>query len=131
MIYYLLYYGVERAEFDKYGLEALLAQSRSRNGSLEITGKLIYCEGTFIQILEGEEKHVKAVYASIKRDERLVATRVITEGAEKERYFRNWSMDFEEISLANINELENCTHPNVKEYLLKSPAIKLLKLLGK
>lgn len=131
MVYYLLYYGVESFRFKQKDFDELLEQARNRNQLLGITGKLVYCEGTFIQVLEGLEKNVKDVYASIQRDHRLVATKLVAEGSVAKRYFKDWSMDFEEVSLTAINELENCTHPNVTEYVTKAPAIKLLKLLTK
>jgi len=131
MVYYLLYYGVESFGFAQKDFEELLEQARKRNEFLGVTGKLIYCEGTFIQILEGNENNVKEIYASIERDQRLIATKLVAEGTTKQRYFKDWSMDFEEVSLAAINELENCTHPNVTAYINNAPAIKLLKLLTK
>ena len=131
MIYYLLYYGVENFNFKHNDFNELLEQARNRNEQLEITGKLIYCEGTFIQLLEGNKKNVDDVFASITRDHRLIATKLVTDGMVAQRYFKDWSMDFEEISLDAINQLEQCTHPNVSEYITNAPAIKLLKLLTK
>lgn len=131
MVYYLLYYGVEGVKFEQKDFEELLQQARERNKLLGITGKLIYCEGTFIQILEGNKNNVKDVYASIERDQRLIATKLVAEGTAEQRYFKDWSMDFEEVPLTTINELENCTHPNVTAYISNAPAIKLLKLLTK
>ncbi|MDQ8003422.1 MAG: BLUF domain-containing protein [Pedobacter sp.] len=129
MIFYLLYYGVESFKFNQNDFDELLKQARERNESLAVTGKLIYCEGTFIQVLEGTEKNVLDIYASIKVDKRLIATKVVTTGTVEKRYFKNWSMDFDEVTLSTINELENCTHPNVTAYITNAPAIKLLKLL--
>ena len=131
MIFYLLYYGVESFKFQQEDFDKLLEQSRERNQSLDVTGKLIYCEGTFIQLLEGNEKNVNDIYKSITIDRRLIGTKLIASGEVKDRYFENWSMDFDQISIATINEFENCTHPNVNTYLSTAPAIKLLKLLTK
>lgn len=130
MIYYLLYYGVESFKFEQKDFEELLVQARERNEGLGITGKLIYCEGTFIQVLEGNEYSVKEIYQSIEKDSRLIATKIVAEGLVGERYFKDWSMDFNQISLNSINELENCNHPNVGEYISNAPAVKLLKLLN-
>lgn len=131
MLFYLLYFGVARREFTPEDFELLLNQARHRNESLAITGKLLHCEGTFIQLLEGPESAVDQVYHSISRDERLVAIKLITTGNASKRNFENWSMAFIEISLQEINELENCTHPNVAEYIENSSAVKLLKLIAK
>lgn len=130
MVYYLLYYGVESFKFEQNNFDELLAQARERNESLGITGKLIYCEGTFIQVLEGDEGHVKDIYQSIEKDSRLIATKIVAEGLVGERYFKDWSMDFNQVSLEAINELESCNHPNVTAYITNAPAVKLLKLLN-
>ncbi|RZK14111.1 MAG: BLUF domain-containing protein [Flavobacterium sp.] len=130
MVYYLLYYGVESFIFEQKDFEKLLEQSRQRNNLLDVTGKLIYCEGTFIQILEGPKQNVEAIYVSIKRDQRLAATKLISMGTVNERYFKDWTMDFEQISLKVIDELEKCTHPNVAAYITNAPAIRLLKLFN-
>ena len=130
MIYYLLYYGVESFRFEQNDFEDLLKQSREKNRHLEVTGKLIYCEGTFIQLLEGTEQNVEDIYAAIKKDQRLVATKLITSGHAESRYFKDWSMDFERISLNVLYQLEQCTHANVAEYITNAPAIRLLKLFN-
>ncbi len=131
MIFYLLYYGVQSFKFEQKDFDELLEQARERNERLDITGKLVYCEGTFIQVLEGDEQNVKDVYNSIEADRRLIATRIVTIGRVEQRYFSGWRMDFDKVSLDSINELENCTHPNVTDYISNAPAIKLLKLLIK
>lgn len=131
MYFYLLYFGVARNEFTEQDFEALLEQARSRNAFLDITGKLLHCEGTFIQLLEGSEKAVKEVYDSIVEDERLIAIKTITTGYAEERYYQDWSMDFKDVSLAAINKIENCTHEDVATYVKTFSAVKLLKLLAK
>lgn len=130
MIFYLLYFGVARNTFTPADFEILLQQSRSRNESLGITGKLLHCEDLFIQLLEGGEESVNAVYHSIQKDQRLIAAKMITSGTADHRYYSSWSMAFKNISLKEINEIENCAHPDVATYVKKSSAIKLLKLLA-
>lgn len=130
MSYYLLYFGIARSKFKTADFEELLEQSRSRNEFLDITGKLLHCEGTFIQLLEGSEEAVASVYLSISKDKRLMAIKKITTGTAPERYYKDWSMAFADTSLEEINHLENCTHPSVAAYIKDSSAIKLLKLLA-
>jgi len=131
MYYYLLYIGIARNKFTSADFDQLLEQARSRNEHLGITGKLLHCEDTFIQLLEGIEVAVKEVYKSISDDERLIAVKMITTGKSDERYYQDWSMAFEDITIEEINQIENCTHPNVAEYIRTASAIKLLKLLAK
>ncbi|MFD0941386.1 BLUF domain-containing protein [Pedobacter boryungensis] len=131
MYYYLLYFGVAKNDFTEQDFDVLLEQARSRNHYLGITGKLLHCEGAFIQLLEGLEVAVKEVYDSIRIDERLVAIKKITEGHCEERYYADWTMEFKDVGIEEINKMENCSHPNVTEYVKTASAVKLLKLLAK
>ncbi|MEE1944167.1 BLUF domain-containing protein [Pedobacter sp. KR3-3] len=131
MYFYLLYFAVASKEFTEADFEELLEQARSRNAFLDITGKLLHCEGTFIQLLEGNKAAVKEVYESIVKDQRLIAIKTMATGHAEERYYSNWSMDFKEVSLAELNKLENCAHEDVAAYIKNASAVKLLKLLAK
>lgn len=105
-------------------------QATAWNATLDITGKLLYCEGTFIQLLEGHERAVRLVYQSIIKDSRLIAVKKVAEGVAEKRYFDTWSMGYARVSLNEINEFENCAYKNVTDYLNSAPTLKLLKLLA-
>lgn len=72
----------------------LLDQSRRRNQRLDITGMLLYAGGNFMQVLEGEEEHVEAVYQSILADDRNHGNVIIQQGPIEMRDFPQWSMGF-------------------------------------
>lgn len=131
MIFYLLYYGVESYPLSAADLEELLIQAREKNLSLDITGSLLYCEGTFIQLLEGPEDHVRSVFRSIEKDQRLLACKLIANDYIQQRYFSGWSMHYEEVAANTIKEMETYPIAEVSSYLKQSPAVKLLKLLNK
>jgi hypothetical protein len=59
-----------------------------------ITGMLLYVEGGFMQVLEGEDEAVAAVYARICNDKRHWNTQVLLD-RHAPRAFRDWSMGFE------------------------------------
>jgi hypothetical protein len=130
MTYYLLYFGIARNEFRTEDFEELLIQARARNEFLGITGKLLHCEGSFIQLLEGTQTAVEEVYQSIVADKRLIAVKTITCGTGAERYYKDWSMDFTNVPMSVINEIENCIYPDVAAYVKSSSAIRLLRLLA-
>lgn len=131
MYYYLLYLGIARNQFADEDFNSLLEQARLRNEFLDITGKLLHCEGTFIQLLEGKKESVEEVYQSITSDERLIAVKLIITGTANNRYYKDWSMAFKDISMQEINELEHCAHTDVATYVKSASAVKLLKLLAK
>ena len=76
----------------------LLDQSRQRNRSLNVTGMLLYADGNFIQVLEGEEADVESIFLSILNDPRNRGIIVIEKEPIERRDFPDWSMGFEHIT---------------------------------
>lgn len=75
-------------------IERLLQTSRARNLRLGITGALLFNEGRFVQILEGEKAAVLDVMESIKRDSRHTDIEVLPPRCVPERTFSQWSMAY-------------------------------------
>lgn len=127
-MYELLYTSVANYEFSELELSKLVEEAISNNKKLEITGMLVYTNREFIQILEGEEQIVKALYKEIESDERHTSVSVFYEGEIKTRAFVNWSMGFKVMSddsdIRVISERESCgTTGTVGEVLLDCPNV--------
>ncbi|MCW5694053.1 MAG: BLUF domain-containing protein [Pseudolabrys sp.] len=75
-------------------IQRLLAQSRARNARLGITGALLFNEGRFVQVLEGDEAPVMEVLADIRRDARHTDVEVLPPRIAPARSFSEWSMAF-------------------------------------
>ena len=75
-------------------IQRLLGQSRARNLRLGITGALLFNEGRFVQILEGDEAPVLEVLEDIKRDSRHADVDVLPPRIVPQRSFAQWSMAF-------------------------------------
>lgn len=75
-------------------LEELLSHARSRNDAQGITGALVYAEGVFLQILEGEGVQIQALMARIRRDVRHESVIVLREGEIPSAIFGNWKMAY-------------------------------------
>lgn len=75
-------------------LDALLQVCRRNNATSDVTGLLLYCDGNFIQLLEGEENAVRALYDRILRDPRHWGLFVLQEGETERREFETWSMGY-------------------------------------
>jgi len=75
-------------------LTELLRMARLNNGRVGLTGMLLYTEGSFFQVLEGEAAAVDAVFATIGADARH--TRIVTIIRERipTRSFGQWSMGY-------------------------------------
>ena len=72
----------------------LLAVSRACNAADGLTGALVYCDGTFIQALEGPAAAVEATYARISRDARHHGATLLLRAETAERQFPDWAMGF-------------------------------------
>lgn len=75
-------------------LKALLGDSRRKNEERDVTGILLYHEGVFFQVLEGECEVIEALCEIIKSDERHHSFRVIHRGYHHQRLFPEWTMGF-------------------------------------
>jgi Sensors of blue-light using FAD len=87
------------------GLETLLEERRQKNVKADITGMLLYQDGAFFQVLEGDRAVVEALLKRIaadKRHERV--TRIILESIT-ERAFAAWSMGYPNVSWAELAEI--------------------------
>lgn len=95
-LYHLLYHSQALTPFDTPALTALLYQSRTFNRAHHLSGLLLHTpDGRFLQILEGEEAVVNALYYDhISADPRHHSCRVLGAGACAERSFADWNMGF-------------------------------------
>jgi len=90
----------------KEELENILEQSRQNNSKVDITGMLLYEDGAFFQVLEGEESVVDAVFKKIKKDTRHDrVTKLIVEPID-ERAFGEWTMGYPRVSRQELKEIE-------------------------
>jgi len=64
----LIYMSIPSRTFTLDNIEELLLQNKQRKKEQGITGILLYKKSNFLQMLEGEESAVKALYAKIALD---------------------------------------------------------------
>lgn len=77
-------------------LVELLRLSHQNNERDRITGMLLYHEGSFMQVLEGEPETVHSTYARILRDPRHRNVIKLAEAPLAERNFGSWAMSFKD-----------------------------------
>jgi hypothetical protein len=99
---YLIYVSSAVMPFSSDELSDLLARTRERNIRNGITGLLLYKDGNFMQLLEGEEATVRAAYARIHRDPRHRGLLTLLEGPLAERQFPDFSMAFRDLNAADV-----------------------------
>jgi hypothetical protein len=76
----------------KVELGRLFSEARSNNKQQGITGALLLSEDWFVQVLEGEEDAVRALFAHIERDARHDSVSVLETGKVPARVFARWAM---------------------------------------
>lgn len=65
---------------------------------------LLYLQGKFIQLLEGERKEVVKLYERIRQDTRHRKVVTVVEGESPKRNFKNWSMGFKHLTQTEFYE---------------------------
>ena len=102
----LTYASTTNQEWSPEELLSLLKQSRTNNGAKNITGILLYSNGTFFQVLEGDEATVEDLYKTIEKDPRHKNCTLIEKLNITERAFPYWSMGFEKIKPEELRKME-------------------------
>ncbi len=98
--------------FSEGDLASLPAVSRGNNERLGITGMLLYKDGNFMQVLEGEEE---VVWGFTRRCAKTRATGgrfTLNKGRSEERNFPEWTMGFQ-----NLDSPEARSTPGYDEFL--------------
>jgi len=94
----LTYVSSATTPFSKQALRRLLEQCAVANKAVGVTGMLLYQDGNFMQVLEGNEHSVRGVYARIERDRRHRGLITMLQGEIEDRQFPTWSMGFRELT---------------------------------
>ncbi len=102
-------------------LTALLQQSRAKNAALGVTGLLLHRDGTFMQVLEGDEDVVRRLYAQIAHDPRHVDVVNVWGSLSPHRRFGDWSMGFRDLGSHPVDL------PGYTEVLDAPPNVELLR----
>ena len=103
MLSHCIYASAATCPFDRRALQALLEKSRINNQRLGITGMLLFVEGSFFQVLEGEREHIEAVLRAISADPRHTRISRIIEEPIAKRSFAEWTMGYADVSRDEVN----------------------------
>ena len=123
-MYFLLYSSQAKGHPNTQEFAIILEQCLRNNPAKGITGLLLYHNGSFMQIIEGEKENILALYEVIRQDLRHEHVQTIVAGEQDGRKFPNWAMGFraftggQEITVPgyiNLNEntlIFEAGHPN-------------------
>ena len=93
-------------------LLGILKVSRENNSSRDVTGLLLYKGGNFMQVLEGPDEVVEAVFETIKADPRHKDVIVLSREQISNRQFPAWEMAFQ-----NLDNPEVKNEPGYSQFL--------------
>ncbi|MEQ8473551.1 MAG: BLUF domain-containing protein [Marinoscillum sp.] len=94
----LVYFSTADSGISQGDITNILNESKEFNSKNNVTGCLLYYNGEFLQILEGDKMVVQNLFASIKKDERHFNIMLLNEGYKDQRTFEGWSMAYEDFN---------------------------------
>ncbi|KXF81733.1 BLUF domain-containing protein [Enterovibrio coralii] len=90
----IVYISSAEHPFSDDELETMLGAIRQKNEAAGVTGMLLYKDGDFIQVIEGEEDILDPLFKSICQDNRHYGVVELMRKTIIERQFKDWSMGF-------------------------------------
>jgi hypothetical protein len=94
MPYQIMYSSQATKPMTVTDLEKILTDARAGNQARNVTGALVYVDGVFFQILEGDEAVLRNLMANIASDSRHRSVKVFYEAQVDARAFGSWSMAY-------------------------------------
>lgn len=88
----LAYISQEARRLTKDDLQDILRVSRVKNTVRQITGVLLYYDGLFMQVIEGEDADVQGLLDTLRSDRRHHNLCVVLDETVPERHFPEWAM---------------------------------------
>ena len=104
LIHYI-YSSTATRMFSQRDLVDLLTGARANNARLGITGMLLYSDGSFFQVLEGEAQQVDELAQKIAPDPRHTHMVTIIREPIPRRAFGEWTMGFAHVSPRDVGQI--------------------------
>lgn len=86
-------------------LRHILDASHRDNPPLQVTGLLLHCDGTFMQVLEGPPTSVSEIFRRICANPLHTDIHVLFDEPLMQREFGNWSMLCRQVSPDQMNKV--------------------------
>ncbi|HSK40088.1 MAG TPA: BLUF domain-containing protein [Arenibaculum sp.] len=99
-----LYVSSARGLLDDAELAAIIERSRINNRRDGVTGMLLYCDGNFMQAIEGPEDSIEALERRLAVDPRHRNIISVVREPVPERQFGNWTMAAPQVSRLPVND---------------------------
>lgn len=129
----LIYSSMATEIMPKSKLYKILVQARTANALKDVTGLLVFVDGLFLQVLEGEREVVTALMKKIEGDPRHKDVKIISDSDVSSRTFAAWRMAYVTPSakeLATWAGLRNTTTVEATLGMLQSEPGRVPAVLG-
>jgi hypothetical protein len=94
----LIYVSAAKNLFTPAELRELLRLARIKNQRLDVTGMLLYHQGSFLQVLEGPASAVNPLLETIDHDQRHHKLMLLLRREIEARNFADWKMGFVDVA---------------------------------
>ena len=118
----IIYYSSSEELLREADLLSLLEQSRRDNAEKNITGILLFVQGSILQVLEGEENVIEALYKKIEQDPRHTHVTKVFNRHIQQRSFQTWNMGYKTISRHQFEIIKTIIDLEDYEWLTAKPS---------
>ncbi len=105
---HLVYASAAAQDLQEKDIRDILKISVTNNYASDITGMLLFAEGSFLQVLEGEKNAVQGLFEQIKKDSRHWDVIKIFEERIDSRFFGDWSMGMASLEYSDLAQVPGC-----------------------
>jgi len=119
----ITYVSTSSMPVDAKSVESMLDVFRSNNRAAGITGVLLYCNGSYMQYMEGQREAVDAIYRKIALDTRHHGIVELFDGAIAARESSEWDMGYSEMGTQTFRQLIErpwASRPNASDSMIKN-----------
>lgn len=104
-MFYILYASTAVRPFTDTELGELLRVSRLNNAAANISGMLLYYEGSILQYIEGSEADVTALFHKISNDTRHLGIFALDKSSLESRALPEWTMGYKALNHEGLGRL--------------------------
>jgi len=101
-----IYSSAAKAEVSAARLTSLLESCRRNNSAIAVTGILLYGQGSFFQVLEGDRPVVDALFTKIAADKRHTRANKLIEEPVAQRAFDAWTMGYPAMTAKELAQID-------------------------
>ncbi len=95
----LMYSSIANDGISKANIEAMLLNARHNNEQHNITGLLLYHDGAFLQVLEGDRRTISNLFEKkLMRDSRHKSVTLFHDEKIDHRKFRYWNLAYSDLT---------------------------------